>query len=67
MISTSQRNWESTTEKNKEKCLKSLGIRIPANTFGILLGNISLEKEMSSALGNQTGQRGVMKGRREGK
>lgn len=54
-------------QKNKEKYLKSLGIRIPANTFSISLGNITLEKEMSSALENQTGQRGVTKGRREGK
>lgn len=54
------------TEKQR-KIFVSLGIRIPANTFSISLGNITLEKEMSSALGNQTGQRGVTKGRREGK
>lgn len=30
MISRSQRNSQRTTEKNKEKYLKSSGIRIPA-------------------------------------
>lgn len=46
---------DKARQKNKEKYLKSLGIRIPANTFSISLGNITLEKEMLSALGNQTG------------
>lgn len=44
--------------------MKSLGIRIPANTFSISLGNITPEKKCHQPR-NQTGQRGVTKGRRK--